>query len=102
MNSVCSTLGNTTYIGILSGINYSICFIYTYFTNGLQQHQKPLSFEQSPKESVTDEQTLGPHLILCFFRTGGYSIYEDRKSNVFNPGETFLLYVEPQVIHMVQ
>jgi hypothetical protein len=26
---------------------------------------------------------------------GGYGMYEDRKSNVFKPGETFLLYVEP-------
>ena len=26
---------------------------------------------------------------------GGFGIYEDRKSNIFKPGETFLLYVEP-------
>jgi hypothetical protein len=25
---------------------------------------------------------------------GGYGIYEDKKSNVFKPGETFLVYVE--------
>jgi hypothetical protein len=96
VNSVCSTLGNTTYIDILSGINYSICFIYTYFTNGLQQHQKPLSFGQSPKESVTGEQTFRSAFdTFVSSEPGGYGIYEERKSNVFEQGETFLLYVEP-------
>ncbi|HEX2231230.1 MAG TPA: hypothetical protein VHG34_03490 [Nitrososphaeraceae archaeon] len=64
-------MGNTTYIGIPSGINYSICFIYTYFTNGLQQHQKPLSFGQtSPEESVTDEQTFRSAFDTLFLQNG--------------------------------
>ena len=64
------SLGNTTYIGIPSGINYSICFIYTYFTNGLQQ-QHLLAFGQTPLEtSVTDEQTFRSAFDTLFLQNG--------------------------------
>jgi hypothetical protein len=67
------SLGNTTYIGIPSGINYSICFIYTYFTNGLQQEQQQhlLAFGQtSPETSVTDEQTFRSAFDTLFLQSG--------------------------------
>jgi hypothetical protein len=71
------SLGNTTYIGIPSGINYSICFIYTYFTNGLQQEEQQqqqhlLAFGQtSPETSVTDEQTFRSAFDTLFLQRGG-------------------------------
>ena len=69
-----------------------------------QQQQQHLAFGQAPpEESVAGEQTFRSAFdTFVSSEPGGYGIYEERKSNVFNPGETFLLYVEPQVIHMVQ
>ena len=68
-----------------------------------QQQQQHLAFRQAPEESVAGEQTFRSAFdTFVSSEPGGYGIYEERKSNVFNPGETFLLYVEPQVIHMVQ
>ncbi len=64
-----------------------------------QQHQQQhLAFRQAPQESIADEQTFRS-LFDTFISSepGGYGIYEERKSNVFKPGETFLLYVEPLV-----
>jgi hypothetical protein len=62
-----------------------------------QQHQQHLAFGQAPpEESVAGEQTFRSAFdTFVSSEPGGYGIYEDRKSNVFKPGETFLLYVEP-------
>jgi hypothetical protein len=61
------------------------------------QHQQHLAFGQAPpEESVAGEQTFRSAFdTFVSSEPGGYGIYEDRKSNVFKPGETFLLYVEP-------
>jgi hypothetical protein len=60
------------------------------------QHQQHLAFGQSPETSVAGEQTFRSAFdTFVSSEPGGYGIYEDRKSNVFKPGETFLLYVEP-------
>src|SRR5918999_294858 len=65
------------------------------FTNGLQQQQH-LALGQAPEESVAGEQTVRSAFdTFVSSEPGGYGIYEDRKSNVFKPGETFLLYIEP-------
>ena len=49
-----------------------------------------------PETSVTGNQTFRSAFdTFVSSEPGGYGIYEDRKSNVFKPGETFLLYVEP-------
>ena len=62
-----------------------------------QQHQQHLAFGQAPpEESVAGEQTFRSAFdTFVSSEPGGYGIYEERKSNVFKPGETFLLYVEP-------
>jgi hypothetical protein len=62
-----------------------------------QQQQQHLAFGQAPpEESVAGEQTFRSAFdTFVSSEPGGYGIYEDRKSNVFKPGETFLLYVEP-------
>jgi hypothetical protein len=64
--------------------------------NGMQ-HQQHLAFGQAPpEESVAGEQTFRSAFdTFVSSEPGGYGIYEERKSNVFKPGETFLLYVEP-------
>jgi hypothetical protein len=61
------------------------------------QHQQHLAFGQAPpEESVAGEQTFRSAFdTFVSSEPGGYGIYEERKSNVFKPGETFLLYVEP-------
>jgi hypothetical protein len=61
------------------------------------QHQQHLAFGQAPpEESVAGEQTFRSAFdTFVSSEPGGYGIYEDRKSNVFKPGETLLLYVEP-------
>ena len=49
-----------------------------------------------PETSVTGNQTFRSAFdTFVSSEPGGYGMYEDRKSNVFKPGETFLLYVEP-------
>jgi hypothetical protein len=65
-------------------------------SNGMQ-HQQYLAFgQQSPEESVAGEQTFRSAFdTFVTSEPGGYGIYEERKSNVFKPGETFSLYVEP-------
>ena len=61
------------------------------------KHQHHLALgQQSPEESVVGEQTFRSAFdTFVSSESGGYGIYEERKSNVFKPGETFLLYVEP-------
>ena len=69
-------------------------------TNGVQyQEQDLLAFGQAPPPSETSVE--GNQTFRSAFDTfvssepGGYGMYDARKSNVFKPGETFLLYVEP-------
>ena len=66
-------------------------------SNGLQyQQQHHLAFGQTPKTSVEGNQTFSSAFdTFVSSEPGGYGMYEDRKSNIFKPGETFLLYVEP-------
>jgi hypothetical protein len=63
----------------------------------VQHQQQHLAFGQAPpEESVAGEQTFRSAFdTFVSSEPGGYGIYEERKSNVFKPGETFLLYVEP-------
>jgi hypothetical protein len=67
--------------------------------NGMQQqhhHQHHLAFGQAPSEESAGEQTFRSAFdTFVSSEPGGYGIYEERKCNVFKPGETFLLYVEP-------
>jgi hypothetical protein len=71
-------------------------------TNGVQyqeQQQDLIAFGQAPPPSETSVD--GNQTFRSAFDTfvssepGGYGMYDARKSNVFKPGETFLLYVEP-------
>ena len=70
-------------------------------TSGMQyqeQQQQHLAFGQvpPPETSVAGNQTFRSAFdTFVSSDPGGYGMYEDRKSNVFKPGETFLLYVEP-------
>jgi hypothetical protein len=65
--------------------------------NAVQYQQHLLAFGQtSPETSGAGEQTFRSAFdTFVSSEPGGYGIYEERKSNVFKPGETFLLYVEP-------
>jgi hypothetical protein len=81
-------------IVLLTGI--SLVYALQITANGqVQQHL--LAFGQTPpEESVASEQTFRSAFdTFVSSEPGGYGIYEERKSNVFKPGETFLLYVEP-------
>jgi hypothetical protein len=68
--------------------------------NGVQyqEQQEHLAFGQVPPSETSVE---GNQTFRSAFDTfvssdpGGYGMYDARKSNVFKPGETFLLYVEP-------
>ena len=61
-----------------------------------QQQQQHFAFGQTAEEPVSGEQTFGSAFdTFVSSEPGGYGIYEERKSNIFKPGETFLLYVEP-------
>ena len=70
-------------------------------SNGVQyqQQQEYIAFGQAPPPSETSVE--GNQTFSSAFDTfvssepGGYGMYDARKSNVFKPGETFLLYVEP-------
>ena len=55
-----------------------------------------LTFGQTNETSSSTEQTFasGNDTFVSSEPTG-YGIYEERESNIFAPGETFLLYVEP-------
>ena len=67
-------------------------------SNGVQyQEQQHLAFGQVPPEtSVAGNQTFRSAFdTFVSSEPGGYGMYEERKSNIFKPGETFLLYVEP-------
>ena len=62
----------------------------------VQQQQQHFAFGQTAEELVAGEQTFRSAFdTFVSSEPGGYGIYEERKSNVFKPGETFLLYVEP-------
>jgi hypothetical protein len=64
--------------------------------NGAQYQQQHLAFGQPSETSVEGNQTFRSAFdTFVSSEPGGYGIYEDRKSNIFKPGETFLLYVEP-------
>jgi hypothetical protein len=82
-------------IVLLTGISLVSALQIT--ANEQVQHQQHLAFGQAPpEESVAGEQTFRSAFdTFVSSEPGGYGIYEDRKSNVFKPGETFLLYVEP-------
>ena len=61
-----------------------------------QHQQQHFAFGQTAEEPVSGEQTFGSAFdTFVSSEPGGYGIYDERKSNVFKPGETFLLYVEP-------
>src|SRR5919112_1000060 len=70
-------------------------------SNGVQyqEQQEHLAFGQvppPPEASVEGNQTFSSAFdTFVSSDPGGYGMYEDRKSNIFKPGETFLLYVEP-------
>ena len=67
-------------------------------TNAVQYQQlQYLAFGQTPPEtSVEGNQTFRSAFdTFVSSEPAGYGMYEDRKSNIFKPGETFLLYVEP-------
>jgi hypothetical protein len=68
--------------------------------NGVQYQEQPqhLVFGQAPppETSVEGNQTFRSAFdTFVSSEPGGYSMYEDKKSNIFKPGETFLLYIEP-------
>jgi hypothetical protein len=61
---------------------------------GLQYQQ--YSFGQTDEISSPSEQTFRSVFdTFVSSEPGGYGMYEEKESNVFAPGETFLLYVEP-------
>jgi hypothetical protein len=72
-------------------------------TNGVQYQEQDhlLAFGQAQPSPPPETSTAGEQTFRSAFDTfvssepGGYGFYEDRKSNIFKPGETFLLYVEP-------
>jgi hypothetical protein len=82
---------------LLTGI--SLVSVLQITATGQSQHhqQQYLAFGQTPsEESVAGEQTFRSAFdTFVSSEPGGYGIYEERKSNVFKPGETFSLYVEP-------
>ena len=54
------------------------------------------SFGQAKETSTSTEQTFASGFdTFVSSEPTGYGMYEERESNVFAPGETFLLYVEP-------
>jgi hypothetical protein len=62
--------------------------------SGLQYQQ--YSFGQTNQTSSANEQAFRSQFdTFVTSEPGGYGMYEERESNVFAPGETFLLYVEP-------
>jgi hypothetical protein len=83
-------------IVLLTGISL-VSVLQITATGQSQHHQQYLAFGQTPpEESVAGEQTFRSAFdTFVSSEPGGYGIYEERKSNVFEQGETFLLYVEP-------
>ena len=60
------------------------------------QYQQHLALGQPSNASVTGQQTFRSAFdTFVSSEPRGYGIYEERNSNVFKPGETLLLYVEP-------
>ena len=54
------------------------------------------SFGQTNETSSSTEQTFASGFdTFVSSEPTGYGMYEERESNIFAPGETFLLYVEP-------
>ncbi len=83
-------------IVLLTGISLVPALQITANEQVQQQQQQHFAFGQTAEELVAGEQTFGSAFdTFVSSEPGGYGIYEERKSNVFNPGETFLLYVEP-------
>jgi hypothetical protein len=84
-------------IVLLTGISLVSALQITANEQVQHQQQQHLAFGQAPpEESVAGEQTFRSAFdTFVSSEPGGYGIYEERKSNVFKPGETFLLYVEP-------
>jgi hypothetical protein len=84
-------------IVLLTGISLVSALQITANEQVQHQQQQHLALGQAPpEESVAGEQTFRSAFdTFVSSEPGGYGIYEDRKSNVFKPGETFLLYVEP-------
>jgi hypothetical protein len=69
-------------------------------SNGVQYQyqQEQLAFGQAPppETSLAGNQTFRSAFdTFVSSEPGGYGMYDARKSTVFKPGETFLLYVEP-------
>jgi hypothetical protein len=67
-------------------------------SNGVQYQEQPqhLAFGQTPKTSVEGNQTFSSAFdTFISSEPGAYGMYDARKSNIFKPGETSLLYVEP-------
>lgn len=60
---------------------------------GIQNQQ--YSFGQTDETSSSNEQTFRSEFDTFVYDSGGYGMYEEKESNVFAPGEPFLLYVEP-------
>jgi hypothetical protein len=78
--------------------NQQICLFVGIFAlsaiSGPQYQQ--YSFGQTNETSSSTEQTFASGFdTFVSSEPTGYGMYEERESNVFAPGETFLLYVEP-------
>jgi hypothetical protein len=63
-------------------------------TTGLQHQQ--YSYGQTNQTSSASEQGFRSQFdTFVTSEAGGYGMYDEKESNVFAPGETFLLYIEP-------
>jgi hypothetical protein len=87
----------TLSIVLLSGISLVPAFQIAANEQVQHQHQQQhLAFGQTAEEPVSGEQTfMSAFDTFVSSEPGGYGMYEEREFNVFAPGETFLLYVEP-------
>ena len=80
---------NNIYFIYVAGILFGLISVQVYFSQSLGQSNQPTNMTNSNQSFFSKKD------LFTFSKPQGYGAYEERNSNVFQPGETIYLYIEP-------
>ena len=89
------SLNNISFIYI-AGILFGLISVQVYFGQSLAQSNQPTNMTNTEQTLAQSNQSFfSKKDLFTFSKPQGYGIYEERNSNIFQPGETIYLYIEP-------
>jgi hypothetical protein len=82
-------LSNNISFICVAGLLFGLISVQVYFSQSLGQSTQPTNMTNSNQSFFSKKD------LFTFSKPQGYGSYEERNSNVFQPGETIYLYIEP-------